>query len=247
MRGSPKSKGQGPKLRERVSCSAFRDSGRGSRSMLHGTRNTEHAFTLIEIMVVIGIMALLMAISVPFAYKVFHKEALRQAVSDIVEVCSHARAQAIMQGAVTEVVFHPKEKRLEVSGGSRSGPARGGPDAGANPYHVYNGGAEVKPEAVVAVGGSSASGGNPAAPPGSGLSAQVPDSIVLEALGINLMDYTDADVARVRFYPNGTCDEMLLILRSDRNEQRGISLEVTTGLATMMVESDLQKLRDRLR
>ena len=27
-------------------------------------------------------------------------------------------------------------------------------------------------------------------------------------LDINLTEYKDADVARVRFYPNGTCDEL---------------------------------------
>ncbi len=35
----------------------------------------------------------------------------------------------------------------------------------------------------------------------------------------------------MRFFPNGTCDELTLVLRSDRNEYRKISLEVTTALA----------------
>jgi hypothetical protein len=39
----------------------------------------------------------------------------------------------------------------------------------------------------------------------------------------------------VRFFPNGTCDEMTLVLRSDKNEWRTISLEVTTGLASVEV------------
>ncbi len=37
----------------------------------------------------------------------------------------------------------------------------------------------------------------------------------------------------VNFYPNGTCDELTIILRSDQNEWRKLSLEVTTALSTV--------------
>jgi len=53
-----------------------------------------------------------MTMSVPIVYKLWRKAPMRQAVKDIVEVCSHARARAILQGQVTEVVFHPKQNRL---------------------------------------------------------------------------------------------------------------------------------------
>ena len=76
----------------------------------------QRAFTLIEIMIVVAIMGIVMAMSVPFVYKVWRKAPMRKAVKDIVEVCSHARARAIMQGTITEVVFHPKENRLELAG-----------------------------------------------------------------------------------------------------------------------------------
>jgi hypothetical protein len=49
-------------------------------------------------------------------------------------------------------------------------------------------------------------------------------------LDINLSEYRESELARVRFFPNGTSDEMTLILRSDRNEYRKVWLEVTTGL-----------------
>ena len=67
-------------------------------------------------MIVVAIMAIVMTMSVPLVYKVWHKAPMRTAVKDIVEVCSHARARAIMNGVVTEVVIHPKENRLEVAG-----------------------------------------------------------------------------------------------------------------------------------
>jgi len=62
-------------------------------------------------MIVIAIMAIVMTMSVPIIYKVRHKAPLRKAVSDVVEVCSRARAQAILKGVMTEVTFHPREKR----------------------------------------------------------------------------------------------------------------------------------------
>jgi prepilin-type N-terminal cleavage/methylation domain-containing protein len=179
-------------------------------------RHARGAFTLIEVMVVVGIMCIVMAMSVPFVYRSLRREPLNQAVRDVEEVCSNARARAIMQGVMTEVVFHPKERRFEVAGGSApstSEPTVARPDASAVP------------------------------PTGSGLAAQISDRVVLRGLFINLIEYTDNEEARVRFYPNGTSDEMLVILNGDRNEQRGISLEVTTGFASVLNEDDLQKLR----
>jgi hypothetical protein len=193
-------------------------------------------------MVVVGIMVVVMAMSVPFAYRALHREPMNQALRDIQEVCSTARWKAIMQGSMSEVIFHPKDRRLEVAGGARPAAQSGTKDPAPNPYHVYNNGAEVKSEETVVVGGSGSSGGNPA-PPGSGLSAQISDRVTIRGLFVNLLEYTDAEEARIRFYPNGTSDEMLIILNSDKNEQRGISLEVTTGFATVLNEDDLQKLR----
>jgi len=48
-----------------------------------------------------------------------------------------------------------------------------------------------------------------------------------------LTEYKDADTAKVRFFPNGTCDEMTLILHSDKGEWMKITLEITTGLTSV--------------
>jgi prepilin-type N-terminal cleavage/methylation domain-containing protein len=74
--------------------------------------------------------------------------------------------------------------------------------------------------------------------PGGG-SAKFPDSVTIEMLDVNLREYKDEEVARVRFFKNGTSDEMTLIFRSDKGEWCAISLEITTGLAK--IESDPQK------
>jgi Tfp pilus assembly protein FimT len=76
--------------------------------------------------------------------------------------------------------------------------------------------------------------------PGGG-SAQFANGVTIEMLDVNLREYKDAEVARVRFFKNGTSDEMTLILRSDKGEWRKISLEITTGLA--LIDSDPNKWR----
>ena len=203
---SPKSKVQGPKSGAEDARCVVR-----VEPTQHATRNRHHslAFTLIEIMIVVAIMGIVMTMSVPIVYKVWHKAPMRKAVSDIVEVCSHARARAILQGTMTQVTFHPKENRLELSG--VAGPARtGGEDSGAAAF--------VAPAAT-----------------GSGLSAKLDPQIIIETLDINMsgMEFNDAESATVRFYPNGISDEMRMIL-FDGRERMGIELEITTGLASVV-------------
>jgi prepilin-type N-terminal cleavage/methylation domain-containing protein len=156
------------------------------------------AFTLIEIMVVVAIIGIIMAAGAPTLFRMLHKEGFRKSISDIVEVCTAARARAILQGTTTKVVFHPREGYCELSGGA-------GPSGGLAHTARFDEGARV------------------------------------EMLDVNLNEYKDAEEAEVRFYPNGTCDEMTLILVSDKNEWRKISLEITTGLAS--VETDPNKWR----
>lgn len=81
----------------------------------------------------------------------------------------------------------------------------------------------------------SVGGGGSAAPGGLGravTSGQLPEDIVVEGLGINWLDCTEYESAVVRFFPDGRCDEMILVLRSDKGDWRKITLEVTTGLAS---------------
>jgi prepilin-type N-terminal cleavage/methylation domain-containing protein len=167
------------------------------------------AFTLIEIMIVVGIMGIAMAMSVPIVYKVWRKAPMTQAVKDIVEVFSHARARAIMQGTMTEVIINPRENRLALAG------------AGSPP--------QPSPEKSGAVAFSA-----PAAT-GSGLSAQLSDQIIIEMLDVNMsgIEFNDAEQVRLRFYPNGISDEMKMIL-FDGRQRMGIELEITTGLASVV-------------
>ena len=62
---------------------------------------------------------------------------------------------------------------------------------------------------------------------------QFDPSVVIEGLGIYNVDCTDWDEVRVEFHPNGTCDEMTLVLSSAGGEYRKITLEETTALASV--------------
>jgi prepilin-type N-terminal cleavage/methylation domain-containing protein len=147
-------------------------------------------FTLIEIMVVVAIIALIVGAGIPSLYGVFHKEGLRKTTSDIMETCESARAQAILNASITELIFHPKEGTCET-----------------------------------AVSGNAGHGT-------WAHSAKLQDCYV-EMLDVNLQECKDFDTVKVRFFPNGTCDEMTLVLRSKNNEWRKISLEITTALPTL--------------
>ena len=56
------------------------------------------------------------------------------------------------------------------------------------------------------------------------------DNLVIDMIDVNLSEYKDSEEARVRFYPNGTADELTVIAHSIRGEYFKMSLEATTGL-----------------
>jgi len=64
-----------------------------------------------------------------------------------------------------------------------------------------------------------------------GKSVTLPDGVAMEGIGINLMDFSQTEVSRVRFFPNGTCDELTLVLHSGA-DWRKITLEFSTSIAT---------------
>ncbi|HTI99641.1 MAG TPA: type II secretion system protein [Dongiaceae bacterium] len=142
---------------------------------------SRRAFTLIEIMIVVGIMGLVMAMGLPAIYHSVHKGTYAQAINDVLEACRQTREQAIMSGKEADLTFRPHDRTF--SGGKFSG--------------------------------------------------RLPDSVGLEMLDVNFTECKAADSAQVRFYPNGMCDEMTVILRSDHGEYRKITLEITTSLTSV--------------
>ncbi|HXT12892.1 MAG TPA: type II secretion system protein [Candidatus Angelobacter sp.] len=160
------------------------------------------AFTLIEIMVVVAIMALILAAGIPSLYGFFHKSGLRKTMSDILETCQSARAKAILSGTTATLVINGREGTVEVEGGAPGGG-----------YGSWAHSAKI-------------------------------EGAKLEALKVSNShnDLSQVDNVHVHFYPDGTCDEMIMVLTTDQNQLRGISLECTTGIASALTQAQVEGL-----
>lgn len=172
-----------------------------------GARRSVEGFTLIEIMIVIGILAMVLVMGMPSIIQSVRKDPLRQAVSDLMEGCSYARAQAILQGFPQELVIRAADGYLTV----RRLPTRA---AGSN--------GEGQAETPAAA---------PAAAP---FSARLHEDIAVILLDVNFRDQMDVEESHVRFHPNGTSDEFTIVVETPHGRRR-IFLECVTGLADVEV------------
>lgn len=176
-------------------------------------RRRQHGFTLFEILVVLAILSIIATIGVPTIIQSAKKSPMRQAISDLEEACRNARMLAILQGDPTEVIVHAGEGALSVSRATLAPAATGdtpapGGEAGepAPDQPAQLGTVEIQP-----------------------FRAKLPSSIAFKKLLVNLQDMMDEREARIRFYPNGTCDAFTAVLLSEQNEERSLTLEITTG------------------
>jgi type II secretion system protein H len=165
------------------------------------------AYTLIEVMVVLAILAIVMTISVPSLMSLRRKEPLRQAVSDLVEGFSHARAQAILGGVPMETVLRASDGLITVMPAAHRAPAAASPLTPA---------AREEPAAA------------PDTPRSKIFTARLHEDIAIIRLSVNLQDQMQAAEARARFYPNGTSDECTIELESKAGLRR-LSLDSVTG------------------
>lgn len=198
-----------------------------ARRSLSGLRRSPsdrraRGFTLIEILLVVGILAIILAMGVPPMARLMQKEPLRQAASDVMEALAQARAQSILHGVPAEFILGVDlaDKAVAVTvalvpspsdglsrGGGGSGAARGDSDRDAVPQKL------TMP-----------------------FQARLPNDVRVTFLDVNFTDQmksTDEDV-RVRFFANGTSDDFTIVLE-DRAEKRKVSLDPVTGLASMEV------------
>jgi len=165
-------------------------------------------FTLIEIMIVIGILGIVLAMGVPPFVRSLQKDSLQQAVSDIVKGCGEARERAILQGVPAELVIRA-DGQLTVATAAQSGAEQtaAGGEPGRQPA-----------DATV--------------PTPPVFSAHLREDVAIKLLYVNLKDQMEAQETRVHFYPNGTSDEFTIVLQTDRRVRK-ISLECVTGLASV--------------
>ena len=175
-------------------------------------RAEHEGFTLVEIMVVIGILTMVLALGAPAFVRVIKKEPLRQAASDLVEGLSHARAQAILQGVTTEFVLNSTDGAMTV----RLAP-------------------EDRPEATnTAVDPDGPVGTAPDASRGSTMPpffARLHPNIIVALNELNLRSQMDTLETRVRFHPNGTSDDFTIVIELRGVGIRKVFLDSITGLA----------------
>lgn len=168
------------------------------------------AFTLIEIMIVVAIIAIIMAISIPSVYQQMHQDSMRKAVKDLTDACFEARSAAIMSGKTAELSIKLSGiRRVTVTlTGQTSDGYVGGDDSG----------------------GAAGGGG------GTVFTATFSDHLTgIEAETFKAADRELENEMICKFYANGTCDPMKVTLQSDRGETRIITTEVITGIADVEV------------
>ncbi len=165
------------------------------------------AFTLIEIMVVIGILTMVLAMGAPSFLQAIRKDPLRNGANEIIEGCTRARAQAILAGDAAELVIEAASGQMFVQS-SQAPDATGGENR-----------TETLPQELAA---------KPA------FQERLDRDVAVTLLYVNLKDKMAADQARVRFYPNGTSDEFAIVLESNAGARK-ISLDCVTGLPNLEV------------
>jgi hypothetical protein len=161
-------------------------------------------------MVALGIIALFLSWGVPSVMRHLRKDPFRQTISDLVEACSHARARAILTGQPMQLVIRAEDGAITVEPLPEQ---EGQPETGAG----HAGPPKPRPERKGDV-----------LPP---LNSHLADTVAVELLDVNFRDFMQQDEAQVRFFPNGTCDEFTVVLRSQDNVRAKISLDVVTSTA----------------
>jgi type IV fimbrial biogenesis protein FimT len=165
-------------------------------------------FTLIEIMMVVGILGMVLAMGMPAFIQSIRKDPLRQAVSDLETACSKAREAAILRGSPVELVIRESgEVSVAAVPESEAESIAPGEEATAQPAVLHS--------------------GSPI------FSGHLPVDSVGIAPFVNMKEA--ASEAHVHFYPNGTSDEFTVLLTDLHGSVRRISLECVTSLATVEV------------
>lgn len=185
-------------------------------------RPIPRAFTLLEVMIVIGMAVLVMAISIPFVQRTIRRDAIYTAVKVVEDACRNARALAIINNSTTELVIQPADRHFSVRpGATRSArPRRPASNLGDEPVD------DSVPRRRV----SNYAGQAP--PP---FSATLDGDVTIQLLSVNFAEHSGDTEAKVHFHPNGTTDEFTIVLRIGATAVRQVTLDIVTGHPTLNV------------
>lgn len=186
------------------------------------------AFTLIELMVVMGLMMIIIAIGVPRMVQ-GNRTPLGESLNAVMEACAAARRQAILSGSTARVTIRGAE---EGTGFIISAGGGGGAPKPVQAENVNSDMAGYLDEAP-----------KPAPKPsgGIGFNGRIHDEVAIHFISVNFGDPMDEDQIEVTFYPNGTSDEFTIGMRHEFGDAvlRFVQLDSVTGLAYIKTEYEI--------
>ena len=95
-----------------IACSAIMNpQNRGAASR----KKSGRAFTLVELVVVISIVGLLLAASIPASVRFYESIQYRQAIRDVIIALGSARYKAINSGRAQDVLINPETKVVRLN------------------------------------------------------------------------------------------------------------------------------------
>jgi len=191
-------------------------------------RAADSAFTLIELMVVMGLMMIIIAIGVPRMVQ-GNRTPLGESLNAVMEACAAARRQAILSGSTAKVTIRGAEEGTGfiISAGAGGGKPKAADVADAN----------------ADLGGFPDETPKPSPKPGGGIgfNGRIHDEVAIHFISVNFNDPLEEDQVEVKFYFNGTSDEFTIGMRHEYGDQvlRFVQLDSVTGLAYIKTEHEI--------
>ena len=186
------------------------------------------AFTLIELMVVMGLMMIIIAIGVPRMVE-GNRTPLGESLNAVMEACAAARRQAILSGSTARVTIQGAEEGTGFLISAGAGGGRPKPASVDDVYTGMEGPTDEAPEAAPKPAG------------GAGFSGRIHDEIAIHGIFVNFEDLMDEDQVEVKFYSNGNSDEFTIGMRHEYGDAvlRFVQLDSVTGLSYIKTEDEI--------
>ena len=188
-------------------------------------RTAVSAFTLIELMVVMGLLMIILAIGVPKMVQ-GNRSPLGESLNAVMEACAAARRQAILTGSTSRVTIRAGEGEILTAGSG------GGKSSAQKDGDINSDMADFLDETP-----------RPAPKPsaGAGFSGRIHDDVGVHFISVNFDESMDKDQVEVKFYSNGTSDEFTIGMRHESGDAvlRFVQLDSVTGLAYIKTEYEI--------
>lgn len=174
-------------------------------------RDRRSAFTLVELLVAVMLIAVMMFVAVPRMMNV-RKSPMAETLEALENACNEARSRAILGQRPMQVVLYGTGGEILVE------PAPAGVSGATNGVSMASFDALHGPSAEEARGKTP-------------FHAKLNEDVAFRRLRVNLQDMMGAELAAIRFFPNGTSDAFEGELSHLRNgaELKRVELEVITA------------------